>query len=212
MTTTPQIPRHHRLILVRHAQSAVDPQRPPSEWGLTESGTAAARRLAALGLFDRAHAFYAGAEPKMVQTCEPVAAERERQVQVDPAFSETRSEGFFGSDEFLVTIRRFLDRPEEAPAPGWESAVQARARFGAGVERLRQFHEPEMNRDRVLPGTVAIFTGGRMITSYLAGVLRWAPEDAFTRWQALKMPDVCVLELDEAGQGTIVIPCGSLLV
>src|SRR5690242_13317980 len=113
MTTTPTIPRRHRLILVRHAQSAVDPQRPPSEWGLTEAGAAAARRLAALGLFDRAHGFYAGAEPKMVQTCEPAAAERERQVQVDPAFSETHSEGFFDNDEFLATIKRFLDRPDE---------------------------------------------------------------------------------------------------
>jgi broad specificity phosphatase PhoE len=208
----PRLPRRHRLILVRHAQSAVDPQRPPSTWGLTEAGRAAAQRLAALGLFDRADAFYAGDEPKMVDTLRPVAAERERQVQADPAFGETHSEGFFGDDEFLATVRRFLAAPDAPPAPGWETAAAARARFGAAVERLRAFHEPNVNRDRVLPATVSIATGGRIITSYLAGVLGWPAGDAFDRWRALKMPDLAVLELDEEGQGTLVIPFGTLVV
>jgi broad specificity phosphatase PhoE len=208
----PRIPRRHRLILVRHAHSAVDPQRPPSTWGLTEDGRAAAQRLAALGLFDRADAFYAGDEPKMVQTFEPVAAERERQVQVEPAFGETHSEGFLGSEQFLATIQRFLAEPQVAPAPGWETAAAARARFGAAVERLRAVHEPPMNRDRVLPATVAIATGGRMITSYLAGVLGWSAEEALDRWRALRMPDLAVLELEEDGKGSLVIPFGTLMV
>jgi broad specificity phosphatase PhoE len=208
---TPRIPRRHRLILVRHAQSAVDPQRPPATWGLTDEGRAAARRLAALGLFDNAAGFYAGDEPKMAQTLEPVAAERERQVVGEPAFGETRSEGFLGSEEFLATIRRFLNEPEAAPAPGWETAAAARARFGAAVERLRSEHEPPMNRDRVLPATVAICTGGRMITSYLAGVLGWSGEEAFEHWRALRMPDLAVLELDEDGKGAVVIPFGTLV-
>ncbi len=225
----PRIPRRHRLILVRHAQSAVDPRRAPSTWGLTDNGRAAARRLAALGLFDRADGFYAGDEPKMVETLEPVAAERERRVQAEAAFGETHSEGFLGSEEFLATIQRFLAEPEVAPAPGWETAAAARARFGAAVERLRVVHEPPMNRDRVLPATVAIATGGRMITSYLAGVLGWSTEEALEHWRALRMPDLAVVELDEQpedaqrlkgvrgpgvrdGKGSLVIPFGTLVV
>jgi broad specificity phosphatase PhoE len=212
-TPTPAvtIPRRHRLILVRHARSAVDPQRNPREWGLTEDGHAAARRLGALGLLDRADAFYAGPEPKMVQTLEPAATSRDRQVQQEPAFSETHSAGWAGDREaFEATVRRFIAQPDEPAAPGWETASAARARFTAGVDQLRVIHEPPMNRDRVLPATLVICTGGRMLTAYLSELLGWSPEDAFTHWQALRMPDLAVLELNEDGQGQIVIPFGVL--
>ena len=205
------IPRRHRLILVRHAQSAVDPQRNPREWGLTDDGHAAARRLAALGLLDRADAFYAGPEPKMVQTLEPAATSRDRQVHQEPAFSESHSAGWAGDREtFEATVARFLSHPDQPPAPGWETAASARTRFADAVEQLRVIHEPPTTRDRVLPATVVICTGGRTLTAYLSHLLRWPPTDTFTHWHSLKMPDLTVLELDESGQGTIVIPFGVL--
>ena len=213
MSATVQIPRRHRLILVRHAQSRIDPSRNPREWGLSEEGQAGARRLAALGLFDRADAFYAGAEPKMIETLDPVATARDRRVQADPDFGETHSEGWIGSpDEFNAIVRRLFEAPDTPPAPGWETGTAARRRFGAAVERLRQFHEPPANRDRVLPATVAIATGGRMLMTYLSGPLDWSAVEAFAQWQRLRMPDLAVLELDEAGKGQIVVPFGTLVV
>ena len=215
MTATPtvQIPRRHRLILIRHARSAPDPQRNPREWDLTEEGHAAARRLAALGLLDRADAFYAGPEPKMVHTIEPAAMSRDRQVHEDAAFAETHSGGWVGGDaEFQETIRRFIERPDEPAGDGWETAAAARERFSAGVERLRAEYEPNVSRDRVLPGTIVICTGGRMLAAYLSPLLAWTPADTFTRWQSRKMPDLAVLELHEDGQAHIVIPFGRLLV
>ena len=228
MTATPtvQIPRRHRLILVRHAQSAPDPQHNPREWDLTEEGRAAARRLAALGLLDRADAFYAGPEPKMVHTIEHAATSRDREVRQDAAFAETHSAGWVGpatpasatgsapprTAEFEDTIRRFIEQPDQAAAPGWETAVAARERFSAGVERLRAAYEPNVNRDRVLPGTVVICTGGRMLAAYLSHLLGWSPADTFSHWQSLRMPDLAVLELHEDGQGHIVIPFGTLVV
>jgi broad specificity phosphatase PhoE len=206
------IPRRHRLILVRHARSAVDPQRNPREWGLTDDGHAAARRLGALGLLDRADANNAGPEPKIVQTIEPAAQARERTVQQDEAISETRSEGWLEGGAFEDAIRRFLYAQDQPTAPGWETAADARSRFTAGVERLRALHEPPMNRDRVLPATVVICTGGRMITAYLSALLGWTPDEAFARWQALKMPDLTVIELDEEAKGTVVIPFATLAV
>ena len=226
-------PRRHRLVLIRHAQSAVNPQTPPATWGLSEEGHAGARRLGALGLFDRVRAFYAGPEPKMIQTLEPVATARARlaalppsalagvphdgpptalAVQTDPAFAETHSEGFLGSDEFIATIRRVLEDPDTAPAPGWETAAAARARFNAAVEELRRRHEPEASGDRILPANLAICTGGRMLSAYLSGLLGWTPQESFERWQALKMPDVALVELDESGAGTVVIPFGTLAI
>src|SRR5947208_1503831 len=68
------VPDAHRVILVRHDQSRVDPVRDPREWGLTQAGEVAARRLAALALFEHVDGFYAGPEPKMLATLGPVAA------------------------------------------------------------------------------------------------------------------------------------------
>jgi len=212
-TSPVQIPRRHRLILVRHARSAPDPARNPREWDLTEEGHGAARRLSALGLLDRADAFYAGPEPKMVHTLEPAATIRDRSVREDPAFAETGSEGWVGGEaEFQKTIQRFVERADQPTAPGWETAVAARERFSAGVERLRAEYEPNVSRDRVLPGTVVICTGGRMLAAYLSHLLFWTPEETLTRWHSLRMPDLAVLELAEDGQGHIVIPFGTLTV
>jgi len=97
------------------------------------------------------------------------------------------------------------------------------------VDRLRRLHEPDRNGDRVVPGTVVICSGGRMLISYLAAVLGWSAEEAMERWRALKMPDLAVLELGEqpevaqrpkgvrewgegVGKGDLVIPFGTLVV
>ena len=62
------------------------------------------------------------------------------------------------------------------------------------------------------PGTFAIVSGGRMLTAYLAGLLGEGAEEAFRRWQALRMPDVAVVELQPAVAPRLVIPFGTLTV
>jgi broad specificity phosphatase PhoE len=197
---------------VRHAQSLVDPTCNPREWGLTDLGAAAARRLVSLALFDHAAGYHAGAEPKMLETLAAVAADRGHDVQTEPAFGETRSEGWLGADEFQATVHRFFESPSQAPAPGWEPAEAAVARFAAGVERLRAHYAPVVHPGRALPGTFAIASGGRMLTAYLADVLGLAPDAAMERWSRLRMPDVAVLELAPATPARLVIPFGTLTV
>lgn len=149
----------------------------------------------------------------MVHTLAPAAAARDRQVRQESAFAETHSEGWLGSqEEFTAAVRRFIDVPDHPTAPGWEAAVTARQRFAAGVERLRAEYEPNVSRDRVLPSTIAICTCGRMLAAYLSGLLGWSANDTFTRWQALQMPDLAVLEIAEDGQGQVIIPFGTLVV
>src|SRR4051812_12496274 len=94
------IPRLHRIVLVRHAQSRVEPARAPREWGLTEGGRAAAGRLTALALLDHAGGFYAGPEPKMVETLAPAARQREQTVVEDAGFGESASAGWLGESAF----------------------------------------------------------------------------------------------------------------
>ena len=116
------IPQVHRLILVRHAHSQVEPARSPREWGLSVAGRQGAARLAALALFERVDGFYAGPEPKLRQTLAPVAAGNGMEVQVDDAFAETAGEGWLSDDAFRATVQRFFADPDVPPAPGWEPA------------------------------------------------------------------------------------------
>jgi broad specificity phosphatase PhoE len=192
MTDPSRVPQAHRVILVRHA---------------------AARRLSALALFDHAGGFYAGPEPRMAQTLTPVAAGYDFRVQVDEAFAETHSAGFFDDEEeFLATVRRFFEQPDEPPAPGWEAASDAATRFAAGIDRLRAVHQPVVRPGHALPGTFAIASGGRALTAYLAHTLGYSPEHAFAQWQRLRMPDLAVLELPAEREPRVVIPFGTLVV
>ena len=206
------LPVVHRLILVRHAHSQVEPSRPPREWGLSESGRRGAARLAALALFERAAGFYAGPEPKLHQTLAPVATGNGNTVQLDDDYAETASEGWLGEDAFRETVRRFFDDLEAPPAPGWEPAGVARKRFQGAVERGMARHGTVVSGGHARPGTFAIASGGRMLTAYLAGLLGEGAEEAFRRWQALRMPDVAVVELQPAVAPRLVIPFGTLTV
>jgi broad specificity phosphatase PhoE len=133
-----------RVVLVRHAQSAVDPSTPPSTWGLTEEGR---RRAAELDL--RGLRLLAGPEPKLIQTLEPHGV-----VDVDERFAESHSEGWLGDDEFAATIERYFAAPDRAPAPGWEPAASVVERFdlveGAAIA----------SGGRAIAAVVAAHTGG----------------------------------------------------
>ncbi len=207
-----RVPQAHRLILVRHAHSRVDPARHPRGWGLTEEGRWGARRLAALALFERAAGFYAGPEPKAVETLAPVATEHGQQVQVEAAFAETASGEWASEQDFLATVRRLLEAPHQPPAPGWEPAQGATQRFAAGVDRLRARHSPVVKGGHALPGTVAIATGGRMLTAYLTDLLGPPADGAFDAWRRLRLPDLAVLELSPTAPPRLVIPFGTLTV
>ncbi|MBI3972639.1 MAG: histidine phosphatase family protein [Chloroflexi bacterium] len=212
MTNASRIPQTHRLILVRHAHSSVDPARPAREWGLADDGRAAARRLASLAVFDHAAGFYAGPEPKMLATLAPVAAEHGQQVQPEPGFAETHSEGWLGGEQFLSTVHRFFETPDQPPAPDWETAAAAAARFAAAVERLRARHAPVVHPGHALPATFAIASGGRMLTAYLSHLLGYSAERALEAWHRLKMPDIAVVELAATAPPRVVILFGTLAV
>lgn len=210
MSVAPRIPETHRLILVRHAQSSTDASRHPREWDLTEDGRAAARRLTGLGLFDHATGFYAGPEPKMLDTLAPVATSRAQRIEPEPGFGETQSEGWFEEAEFLATVRRFFEAPHEPPAPGWETAHAAATRFGASADAIRPHHAPIVRPGHVLPGTFAIASGGRALTIYLATLFGYTPSRAFDAWRSLRLPDLAVLELSATAATRLVIPFGTL--
>jgi broad specificity phosphatase PhoE len=205
------IPQAHRLLLVRHAHSQVDPRREPRTWGLSERGRRDAARLAALALFDHASGYYAGAEPKMEQTLAPVAAAHGMTVQPEVDLGETGSKGWMGEEgQFRAVVQRFFERPLEPPAPGWETRAAATARFTGALDRLLPGHPVVVHPGHALPGTVAIATGGRMLCAYLADALGLDGAQAFAVWGALRMPDLAVLELAPGRTALLVVPFGTL--
>jgi broad specificity phosphatase PhoE len=205
------IPQAHRLLLVRHARSQVDPQREPRTWGLAEGGRRDAERLAALAVFDHASGYYAGAEPKLEQTLAPVAAAHGMTVQADPALGESGSTGWLGEEgRFREVVRRFFDHPQASPAPGWETRAEATERFKGAVARLLPRHPVVVHRGHALPGTVAIASGGRILCAFLADALGLDAERALALWSALKMPDLAVLELAPDRAARLVVPFGTI--
>lgn len=109
----------------------MNPETPPSTWGLTSRGLQQAKSL--VGLVKQPMTVVAGDEPKMLQSLQPLAKAAGAEVHADPALSETHSEGWFGDEEFLRVIRRFFETPASPPAPGWETADAAADRL---VHRL----------------------------------------------------------------------------
>ena len=76
------------LILVRHAQPAIDEARPPPEWRLSEAGRAAAGALAERLAPYAPVAAGASPEPKALETGEIVAARFGLPVAADAGFAE----------------------------------------------------------------------------------------------------------------------------
>lgn len=210
MADLSRIPQTQRVILVRHATPHPDPHSPSREWRLSEEGHAAARRLAALALFDRASGFYAGPEPKARETLAPAAAERKHEVRPYDDLGEAGSGGWLGERDFVAAVRRFFALPQEPAAPGWEPAGTAAARFAARVEALRTEHPPAVYPGHALPGTFAIASGGRVLAAYLAQLLGYDAEQTFDLWRRLRMPDLAVIELPAGGPPRLVIPFGTL--
>jgi broad specificity phosphatase PhoE len=197
-----------RIVLVRHARSKVDPARPPREWGLTADGEQAAARLAALAPLAACGAFYAGPEPKLVQTLLPAAGRRRQAVVEDGAFAETASEGWLDEAGFRETVRRFFARRDAAPAAGWEPAAAAADRFRGAVER-RLADAASAPGEAGAPD-FAVASGGRALMAYLSGALGLDAGAAFARWQALRLPDVAVLEVASGAATRVVVPFGTL--
>jgi broad specificity phosphatase PhoE len=207
----PHLPQARRVILVRHARPRTRPRIPAPEWELSEEGQAAARRLAALGLFEHATSLYSGPEPKMQATLASVAEERGLAVQSLPEFAESRVGGWLDQGPFLAAAGRYLSSPDQPAAPGWETASAVATRFSAAIERLCGYHPPVVHPGHINPGTFAVVSGGRALSAYLAVLFAYPAEQTFQLWRTLRMPDVAVVELAPDAPPRLVIPFGALL-
>ncbi len=131
-----------RVVLVRHAKSAPDPDRPSSEWDLSEQGRRVARGLRLPGVTR----LLAGPEPRMAATLEHLGP-----VAVDERLRESETSGWLDDpDAFVEAVRRFHAGD---PPLGWEPAAEV-------VERVMACFDDG----------VAIASGGRAISAVVASL------------------------------------------
>jgi broad specificity phosphatase PhoE len=174
------------LILIRHSQSQPQPDRPASQWPLTDEGRrrciALAERLATYA----PDVIVTSRERKAGETGALVAAQLNLPAMAADGLHEHLREhvGWLSNPAFEQAITAFFTRPNELVF-GEETAGQSAARFDAAVQNVLAAH----------PGkTIAIVSHGTVITLFVAQYTGVAP---LPFWKRLGMPAIVVLSLPD---------------
>lgn len=165
-----------RLILIKHANPAIDVALRPADWPLSDAGRRRARVLAQRLPVPGAGPIYASAEPKAMGTAQVLADEWSLPVAADPRLREhERDPGpMLAREEFERRIRDMFARPAEVVF-GRESAAAALRRFrGAAFELIA-----------AAAGDVTLVTHGTVLTLFVADVTAIEP---FPFWRSLTLP------------------------
>jgi broad specificity phosphatase PhoE len=176
----------NKLILVRHAQSQVDRERPASQWGLTEAGRQRCTPLADRLAVYEPDLIVTSQEPKAIQTGAIAAARLGLPCQTAAGLHEHLREHAAWLDQpaFEQAVAAFFERPDQLVF-GEETARQARERFEAAVRSVLDAH----------PGkTIAIVAHGTVITLLVA---HYAAIEPLPFWKRLHMPAIVVMSVPE---------------
>ena len=173
-----------RLVLVRHSNPGIEPDRPASEWRLDEVG----RRRSGL-LAHRLHGFsprvvWSSREPKAVETAEIVAAAFGVPVEIADGLEEHHRHGvpyFPTRDEFEGAVEQFSRSPDRLVL-GTETAQQALSRFTAVIDGVIDAGQVD----------TVVVTHGTVMTLYAASVAGVRPMGF---WRRLGLPSYVVLAL-----------------
>jgi len=169
------------VVCLRHFETAVDPDVPPSEWTLSEEGEAAQAEFLERDLVDDVDAVYTSPEPKARGTAEAVADRADVLVRVDERLREVdrSGEGFIEDqseyDEMVADYFRIPETPFD-----WEDRLDVQARIHRFVRDLDTDHD-----------TVLLVSHGLFLTTMLADIFE---ADRFEFWQDLEFGET--LEVD----------------
>jgi broad specificity phosphatase PhoE len=148
---------------VRHAQVAVDLERPASTWQLSPEGHASAEELA-MRLAPVARVL-SSPEPKAVATAEPLARRSGVEVEVDDRLREVeRAANLPDVESHRTAVRAYLGG---ADVEGWEERSRARTRFAAALDGVED---------------AAVVTHATVLSLFLGY--------DFAAWEQIGLPDV----------------------
>lgn len=178
----------NRLVLVRHSQPEIEPEKPASSWRLGEIGRRGAELLAdRLGDFSPA-VVWSSREPKAVETAEIVAAAFGVPVRIADGLEEHHRDDvpyFPAEEEFEVAVERLFARPDKLVL-GTETANQALRRFTAAIDRIIEAGQADN----------IVVTHGTVVALYAASVAGVEPTGL---WRRLDTPSFVVLGLPGLG-------------
>jgi len=174
------------LIFIRHAPTRIDKNIASKNWTLTEDGQRLCKILAQKIQHYPISQIYASSEKKAQLTGQYIAEALQLESPIiKPNLQETESSNFYESQtEFRAKVKIAMQHPQELHF-GDETFYDAKSRFSAQVENLAQQHRGE---------TIAIVTHGRILSMYLAEIMKEAPEII---WERLQMPAFALLSWEE---------------
>jgi broad specificity phosphatase PhoE len=171
------------VFLIRHAESALDPDVPSEQWGLTPAGVKQARAagddLKDAGLV----AIFSSTEPKARRTADLVASAVGLQSRDIEGLGEHRRDswGFLGNDEFKRAVHEVFDVPGE-------SVIGAET----GNRAIRRFSDAIAEADKKSPpGPFALVSHGTVISLFLSHL---SGEPAVPMWEAMEFAQVFRIE------------------
>ncbi|MEV4282838.1 histidine phosphatase family protein [Actinoplanes xinjiangensis] len=171
-----------RVIVVRHAMPAVDPDVPSEQWQLAQESRVAAR-LMRLHVCHPAY-YVASTEPKAAQTMQEIAGAQ--RVVRDAGLAEVHRPHVWFTDEKGYHSAAQAYARGECP-DGWEPRDQVIERFDAAVVR-HAAAAAEQNR------TLVIGTHGLAPTVWMASRYQLATDPA-RFWADLRFPDIVEIDL-----------------
>ncbi len=171
-----------QLILIRHANTQLDPEMPPHQWGLTQEGRQRCVLLAEKLEPHHPEIIFTSFEPKAVQTGEIVAQRLGLPCRVGRGLHEHERERgpIISREKFLARVASLFSNPDQLVL-GRETARQAQARCPQSVQSIM---------DETPHNTVAIVTHGTVMALFYAQL---TAEDGYRFWQSLGLPAFCVV-------------------
>lgn len=162
------------VLLIRHAEPAVDASVHPTEWALTPVGLTAARALGQKLAGELGRRIVAASwERKSIETAAAMVGNVDG-VLLDGRLGEVRRP--WTATGHREAVLAYLGGAE---LPGWETRAEALTRFRDGIEALPS-------------GEVALVTHGTVMTLFVASVVDGLDAPAF--WSQLTMPDAWMLD------------------
>lgn len=175
------------LILIRHANPAIDPGASADEWPLSAEGRERARRFAAQVAAFRPQCIITSEEPKAAETGRILAAELALPCSSAPGLGEhDRRIVQWEADvnAFHRQVEQFFAQPDELVFGG-ETAEQAHRRFNQAVDAVLAEHPDE---------NIAIVTHGTVMSLYISAHTGGDPFHLWWQLQQLGMPALVALE------------------
>lgn len=168
------------VLCLRHFETEVQPDVPPEEWGLSESGERAEAEFLESGTVGDAGLVYASHEQKAVDTAEAIAERTGADLRVDERIGEVdrSGEGFLDDERYRRYVERYFRAPETEF--DWENRLEVESRLYRFVD--------EMEID---PAPVVLVSHGMLLTTLLAPALG---EDRFEFWEALEFGELLDVE------------------